>query len=117
MNIKVEYTGRYPNLCSGKWKISVDGETLSIPEALINSSMGTFKTYNTWHFDEDWNEVFTDYEDGEFFEEWIKKNAGWIMSAFRSIGKLESVKLEDLRVLYEGINKVDWRHLSCGGCI
>ena len=56
--IDVDWTGSYPNLCSGKWIIKIDEKQISIPSALINSSMGTFKSYETWYFDEDWSEIF-----------------------------------------------------------
>jgi hypothetical protein len=40
------------------------------------SAMGTEGNYSTWHF-EDWEEVFEDYDDGDYYEEWIKKNCNW----------------------------------------
>lgn len=62
MNIKVEWTGKWPCLCYGEWKLTIDGEDRSsfIPEELRRSEMGTFGIYSSWHF-ENWIEVFEDY--------------------------------------------------------
>ena len=52
-----------------------------------------------------------------FSNEWIKKNVGWIKSALEKIGMIDSFSINDLHNLYTEINKKDWRHNSCGGCI
>jgi len=114
--IEVSWTGKYPNLCSGHWKISFNGKSMKVPSPFINSSMGTDGIYSSWHF-EDWMEVFEDYEDGIECEEWLGKNVGWIKSMFESIGVLDQVTKEDLIKLYNEIQEKDWRYLSCGGCI
>lgn len=107
---EVEWTGRYPSLCYGEWKISKNGEDVShfIPEDLRHSSMGTFGTYQRWHF-EAWLEVFDSYEDGLTANHWINRNFSWICKFCRSKAEMKE--------LYQAINKKDWRHGSCGGCI
>jgi hypothetical protein len=117
MEIKVEWTGKYPNLCSGRWIITANDKHLTIPSAFVNSNMGTFKDYNTWSFGDDWLEVWDSYPDGDEFEIWIFNNRSWIYEAFKSAGLVDELTFEDLRTLYNEINKQDWRHNSCGGCI
>lgn len=108
--IKVNWTGVYPCLCYGEWKIWVDGKDVSdfIPEDLRNSPMETYGTYNQWHF-EDCIEVFEDYEDGLSFDEWIEENDTWISKFLDTV--------EEKYELYCLINEIDFRHGSCGGCI
>ena len=117
MEIRVEWTGKYPNLCSGRWIITANDKQLVIPEPFIKNNMGTYKWYDTWSFGEDWDEVWEQYPDGDEFETWILNNRGWIYAAFKSVGLLEDVTYNDLHELFTQISKADWRHNSCGGCI
>lgn len=79
MDIEVEWTGKYPCLCSGERKLYIDGTDKSdlIPEDLRQNEMGTYGTYSSWHF-EDWEEVFEDYQDGMDCDEWIEYNKYWL---------------------------------------
>lgn len=105
---EVEWTGEWPCLCSGEWIIKKNGVVVNIPEHNRKSSMNTFGTYSSWHFNEDWLEEFDDYEDGEHFEEWIIDNP-WVLDIASTI--------EEQKELYSKIQQQDWRHGSCGGCI
>lgn len=111
MNIKVEWTGKWPCLCSGEWKLYIDGMDKSelIPENLRQSDMGTFGTYSSWYFDDDYLEQFEDYEDGMECDEWIEHNKYWL----NNISTEHNVQEE----LYYAFQASDWRHGSCGGCI
>ena len=53
-NFRAEWTGSYPSLCSGVWKLYVDGKDKSdlIPEDLRNYPMETAGMYQTWHFED-----------------------------------------------------------------
>lgn len=113
--ITAEWTGRYPALCCGKWLISIDGVAFPIPENKISETMNTFGSYQTWHFDEHWSEIFEDYEDGLDTHQWIAENKGWIDEGLAKINKHFSYK--DYCTLYDAIQKVDFRRGSCGGCI
>lgn len=104
---EVEWTGSYPNRCSGEWVITKNGQRIELPEDLKKSPMGTFGTYSTWHF-ENWNEVFDDYDDGLDFDEWIVANP-WAAEIAPTV--------PDQQELYLKISDKDWRHNSCGGCI
>lgn len=108
--ITAKWTGAYPNLCSGTWKLYKDGEDISdmIPEELRNSKMNTFGNYNRWHF-EDWDEVWDSYDDGLDGPDWIKENDEWL-------SKITSDYQEKMEIFY-AIQAEDWRHGSCGGCI
>ena len=108
--VKAEWSGRYPNRCSGIWSLEVNGVdvTCYIPVELRRESMGTFGTYQRWYF-VDWIEHFEDYEDGLMCDEWIKKNKYWL-----------DIITDDVNVqveIFYAINAKDWRHGECGGCI
>lgn len=108
--VKAKWSGSYPCLCVGEWTLKVDGKDVSkkIPEDLRKSSMNTYGTYQSWHF-EDWLEVFEDYSDGLCCEEWIKENDYWLN---------EITDNRDTKILiYNAINEQDFRSGSCGGCI
>ena len=49
MNIKIEYDGCYPNLCSGQLIVYIDNEKYVFPRYCMNSGG------NVW-FDDDWSE-------------------------------------------------------------
>ena len=68
---ETNWSGDYPTLCSGLWILYRDGEELDIDIPFNHSERaergipaGTFGTYPTWHFSDDWEEVWEDYEDG-----------------------------------------------------
>lgn len=111
-NIEVAWTGSYPCLCSGEWKIKIDGQDMShlIPEEMRCSPMNTFGSYSSWHFDEDWCEQFEDYYDGLNFKEWKEQYSDLLF-------KLGIVDDQEAQSLYSKIQDCDWRHGSCGGCI
>ena len=49
MDIKVDYNGSYPNLCSGKLIVTIDGKTWEFPDYCLSSNG------HVW-FDKEWNE-------------------------------------------------------------
>lgn len=108
---EVEWTGHFPNLCRGKWKIKKDGCDLSryIPKDLHDSPMNTEGSYERWHFTDGWEDVWENYSDGLPFEDWIEENKKWV-------SKIAENPKEQSQ-LYEAIREKDWRHDSCGGCI
>ena len=108
--VKAEWSGSYPCLCSGKWTLIVNGKDVSkkIPKDLRESSMNTLGTYQKWHF-EDWEEVFENYSDGLNCGEWIDENDYWL----KEITNSTDVKI----LIFNAINKEDFRGGSCGGCI
>jgi len=115
MNITAKWTGRYPSLCCGHWEIIVDGEYLPIPEDKAQETMNTYGTYESWHFDEHWSEVFEDYQEGMYESEWFDENKSWIDVGLAQIKK--HFGYMDYCALYEAIRKEDFRRGSCGGCI
>ena len=123
MEFKAEWTGGYPSLCVGEWKlyrkyeeileggtkdIGYDDISNLIPEDLRHEPMDTLGAYSSWHFDSDYIEQFEDYTDGLDFEEWCKENKSWIHLICKS---------EYYKDLYEAFQQEDWRYESCGGCI
>lgn len=123
MEFKVEWTGSYPSLCVGKWKLyrkyediledgskdeGYDDISNLIPEELRHEPMDTLGVYSSWYFDSDYIEQFNDYTDGMNFKEWCKENESWIHLICDP---------KDYKSLYEAFNEHDWRYESCGGCI
>lgn len=113
MNAKVEakWSGKYPNVCSGKWTLIVNGIDVSdkIPSELINHPMNTYNSYYKWKFGADWNVIWDNYYDGLFCSEWIEENDYWL----NTITKDKYIKEE----IYYAINSQDFQYGSCGGCI
>lgn len=105
---QVKWTGSYPCLCCGEWRILKNGIDVSqvIPNDI--TEMNTYGIYQSWHFDDNWIEVFEDYEDGLECDDWIKANA-WIDKICDSYDE----KVE----LFKAIQEQDFRTGSCGGCI
>ena len=117
--IEVEWTGGYPNLCSGNWIIKINGvqidDEVGVYDSVLKSEMATAGSYSSWHF-EDWSEVFEDYDDGYEFAMWKKQPS--IKKLFGLIENQDIVlSKDDMRNLYESIQEKDWRSGSCGGCI
>lgn len=108
--VEAKWSGSYPCLCFGEWTLKVNGKDVSkkIPEDLRNSSMNTYGTYQSWHF-ENWLEVFEDYTDGLECEEWIEANKEWLDNISTDI----SIQKE----IFYAISENDFRSGSCGGCI
>lgn len=111
MNIKVEWTGKWPCLCYGEWKLTIDGEDKSnlIPEELRESEMNTYGSYSQWRFEEDWEVVWENYVDGMPCRDWIENNKYWLDNISSDYNIQEQ--------LYCAFQTRDWRHGSCGGCI
>jgi hypothetical protein len=122
-DISVEWTGSYPNLCSGKWIITIDGNEIidnskeqgNYDSALL-SNMGTEGTYQSWHFDDNYSEVFEDYDAGYHFEEWYNSKSGKFLKKTIDNNTREMSKA-DMNYLFAELQKKDWRSNSCGGCI
>ena len=109
--VKAEWSGGYPSLCCGSWKLIVNGKDVSkcIPRRSRNEPMYTYGKYQIWDFDDDYCEYFESYYNGLTENEWIKKNNYWL----ERITNDNDVKSK----IYKAIQENDWRHGSCGGCI
>lgn len=105
--IEAIWTGGYPNLCSGEWKLIINGVdyTSAIPEEKRTQPMDTLGEYQRWSFDEDWSEDWEYYEDGLGFADWVKENP-WVMNLPAKANRV-----------YRAFMESDWRYESCGGCI
>lgn len=109
--VKANWSGSYPCLCHGTWILEVNGVDVSssIPEGLRYDEMNTFGIYDTWSFDDDYMEVWEDYEDGLKCDEWIKENKYWL----DTITNDSDTQIE----IFNAINEEDFRRNSCGGCV
>jgi hypothetical protein len=119
-SVYVNWSGKYPNLCSGTWKIMINSIELPIPEAKIKEHMFTFKKYNSWVFDKNYSESWETYSNGLLYEKWIKVN-DWLEYSIKCVADYYNLKYYKsdklLRTIYDEINQKDWRGGSCGGCI
>lgn len=111
----VEWSGSYPNLCSGSWTIMIDQMVFPIPEDKINSSMGTPGDYSLWYFDGNYSEQFDQYySNGDDNFDWIKYSLECLCEGY----SLKINNIEDIsNKIYDLISYNDWRSGSCGGCI
>lgn len=89
--IKVNYDGSYPNLCSGKLVVVLDGREWEFPPYCLHSGGGVW-------FSDDYAEVYV--EDGPWsIDEWP-----------------EGFPEEDKEAVVERINEeIPWG--CCGGCV
>lgn len=112
--IYVNWSGKYPNLCSGLWTIKIDNMELPIPEIIKSDSMGTRGTYSIQHFEE------TEYYYEDDADCW-KQEDNWLRYAIQCLEEGYSIKFVGDRDLYSEIyskiSECDWRSGSCGGCI
>lgn len=109
--VVAKWTGEYPTLCFGEWQLYINDKDCSnkIPEDIRKKEMNTEKDYNVYYLDEDYDDHWTEIFRGLSCEEWIKENDYWL----NTITKDKDVKRE----IFKAINKEDWVHNSCGGCI
>lgn len=101
------WSGSYPTKCVGEWTLSVGGIDYSylIPEDKKRTPMNTAGVYSKWYFNENWTEVFEDYEDGLEFDEWLAENP-WVQ-------EVPALALD----IFLAFQDEDWRYGQCGGCI
>jgi len=117
VGFKVEWSGAYPNLCSGEWKITTENGIFNIPDENKTTNMNTYGQYSRWYFGgvSGWEEKTEYYIDGIKFDEWIVTNYKWVTENFQA---LEIDHNEDnYRELYEEIRAHDFRNGSCKGCM
>lgn len=103
-----EWTGSYPNLCYGEWKLYKNGDEVNTEIPFRYTSADTFGTYHRWYFNSDWHEEWEDYEDGLPEQEWIANHQKWL----RTIAPKT-----DWPSIYHAFAANDFREGECGGCI
>lgn len=113
---EVQWSGAYPNKCSGEWEISYNGIPFDLPDDIRENPMNTQGTFQKWWFDKNWVDVWDEYESGLPFPEWLDVNKKWIISNSHKCN-VALWDMSSLEELYTEIQKHDWRHNSCGGCI
>lgn len=103
------WTAKGNNLCLGRWEIHYLERPLELDAERREQDMGTFGIFSY---------IFPDDEDlaeGLREDEWILKNAGWLVEFFSSHGI--PVDEAHMRWFYQAVNAQDWRCGSCGGCL
>ena len=111
MGYRTKWTGSFPCLCHGEWKLYKNNIDISdkIPVSLKTSHMNTYGKYQNWYFDDDWDEVWESYSDGLSVTEWIDINKYWLQKI--------TVDTAEQEEIYMAFQENDWRHGECGGCI
>lgn len=104
-----DWSGGFPNLCSGEWTLSYNGKRIDVPIPFQYEDANTLGTYYHAGFDGDWEETYDDYEDGLSEDKWIEDNIEYLMN----ITDDES----QYPLIYEAFQLNDWRMFSCGGCL
>lgn len=116
--ITVEWSGKYPNHCSGEWNIMIEQFELPIPESYINSNMGTPGEYQSFSFDENCSEEWSSYYDSGDNDNrlyfWIKYSLECLEDAYALNFNIDKKLIN--RIISK-ISDEDWRGGSCGGCI
>ncbi len=128
-SMEVQWTGNYPNLCSGNWIFKFNGNYLPsecdseqgqndnyVYEHFLTQSFNVHGTYDTWSFGPEYEENWSTYEDGLEFDEFL------LSDQFLKLNELFKkndffLNSTDLKILYTKIQEHDWRNNSCGGCI
>ena len=115
-DVCVEWTGSYPNLCSGEWIVIIHGLRVG---GIQPDNFGTNGEYDDWGFTDDWDVVWTTYNDGDDQEQWIDLVLSSDINHLITSLEKHNIKpsRELLAILFKKIKAVDWRHNSCGGCI
>jgi len=127
--INVNWTGGYPNLCSGHWVFKVNGNYL--PSECdkygkpidkyeyghwMTEHLGISGTYSAWEFGDNYEEHWNNYHDGITEQDFL------LSDKFKKIVELLELNgftltEESTKLLILGIEQRDWRSGSCGGCI
>lgn len=102
-----EWTGNWPCLCSGDWKLYKDGKLLDVDIPFQGEPAYTFGEYRTWYF-VNWSEEWDYYEDGLSCGEWTRQHKDWLSSFAPE---------EDFDKIYWAFQANDWRYNSCMGCV
>ncbi len=110
-NIHVTYDNGSSAFCSGVWDIVIGDKEIAIK----GKEMNTRGFYETWEFDDSWSEKWKKHEDGLKIDEWVKTPPKHLIDALKD-AEIEITETL-LRRLYEKIQPLDWRHLSCGACV
>ena len=107
MEVEAQWTGAYPCLCFGTWKLFVNGNDVSyvIPADKADVPMDTLGTYPFVGFD---GEV-TAYTSGMDCAEWCKENQKWLSEI--------TTETEEQAMIFRAFQLQDWRRHSCGGCM
>lgn len=115
--VKARYTGTFPNYCRGQWIIEITNPQTEESNVLqFKNNLNIKGTYQTWNFDENYLEEWSTYESGLELDEWIENLPENLQTElFKYRYDLKDKEL--LTEIYNACKSLDWRSLSCGGCI
>ena len=99
LSVQVSWSGAWPNLCSGEWTCNINGKEVKVP--FQREPAECEGVYQSWHFDETWDEVWEEYKDGMDCATWCEKYKDWL----DELGLSE----EERHEVYEAFAEEDWR--------
>lgn len=105
-----EWSGKFPNLCSGIWTLFLNDEIVDVDIPFQGQPANTNGIFYCWHFADGWEEVWDDYEDGMPFADWATEYEDYLQ-------EVAGNDYDAWRAIYEAFQAADWRPSSCGGCI
>lgn len=112
-----EWSGRYPNLCSGKWSLYRDDVLLDVDipfngESQFDSkpayTSGCWHSVGIYHEGDEWVEFDDEYRNGRERCEWCDEHRSWLQGIAPE---------QEWGDIYLAFAANDWRYGSCGGCI
>lgn len=135
---EAEWTGEFPNLCMGHWRLFKDGsevKNVRIPFngyiEITDENAGQFEdddvlrgfvaetfggecaetegVYSFYTFDNCWNDESHSYSDGFDCESWCDEYSEWLSQIDPEGTEREAI--------FKAFQKNDWRRGSCGGCL
>lgn len=115
--VSAEYTGKHPTLCLGEWILKItNNETKETNTLRFGGSLNIEGTYKTWEFDKEYNVKWSNYESGLPFVEWVDCIPHNLKEELLKYNyDIKDVYL--LEQIYDTCEPLDWRNMSCGGCI
>ena len=102
------WDGDFPNHCRGTWHLYKNGEEVKTEIPFQGKPAGTYGTYATWDFDEDYHEQWEHCESGMNCNDWCNEYHRWLSTIAPE---------EEWTQIFAAFQDQDWRHHTCGGCI
>lgn len=103
--VRVNWSGQYPNKCSGEWTLFIDGVDYSSKIPNRYEPMNTLGSFSRYGYSKNFSEQRETYQDGLSEDEWVKENK-WVRDL--------PANSHDI---YTAFKEKDWRYCSCGGCM
>lgn len=114
---RAEWSGSYPNHCSGEWSLYRDDVCLDVTipfngrsryDSTPAGTEGFYRNVGIYRSEGDWKEFDEEYFEGTGCFEWIEEHREWLATV---------APQDEWPAIYNAFNVSDWRYGQCGGCI